>query len=236
MRIEKAIYTLGLLSLLTAGAPQKRFPEWRGANLQLYGLWEATPIVAVGNVKNVTKFGQQTVDHLPWPAGPDLHRLYWCQGDFESIATIKGAIDAKKKYVWASANPGCKLFYGDSHDYAKRVARVWFLREEGEFLRPTFDGGTAYFYGFFERRNYAPDLAPQQKLGVLFLTPNANSDTLAEFASNIWGVADVACSLLGKTECVQRITALAKLGNPSLRVAACEYLKAQQDEACEILQ
>ena len=236
MRIEKAIYTLGFLSLLSAGAPQKQFPEWRGSNnLLLYGLWEATPIVAIGNVKNVTKFGQQTVDHLPWPVTQDLHKLYWCQGDFDSIAIIKGALDAKKKYVWASVNPGCRLFYRDSHD-SKRVTRVWFLREEGEFLRPTFDGGAALFYGFFQRWNYAPDLAPQQKLGVLFLTPNANSDSLAEFASNIWGVADVACSLLGKTECVERIRALAKLGDRSLRVAACEYLKAQQNKTCEIPQ
>src|SRR5579862_2331673 len=190
MRIGRTIYILALVSLLSSGAPPKRFPEWRGSTVLLPGLWEATPIVAIGNVKNVMKFGQQTVDHLPWPVTQDLHKLYWCQGDFESIATIKGALDPKKKYVWASVNPGCKLFYGDSREYSKRVTRVWFLREEGEFLRPTFDGGTAYFYGFFQRWNYASDLAPQQKLGVLFLTPNANSDSLGEFASNIWDVAD----------------------------------------------
>jgi len=222
-----------LLSLLCTGAPQAGFPEWRGSNLRLYGLWEATPIIAVGNVKNVTEFGQQMVDHLPSPVSQDLHKLYWCQGDFDSIATIKGTLNAKKKYVWASVNPGCKLFYGDVADYSKRVTRVWFLREEGQFLRPTFDGGTAYFYGLFTKWDDAPALAPRQRLGVLLLTPQANSDSLASFADDIWGIADVACSLLAKAECVQRIRALARLGDPSLRVAACEYLKAQQKESCE---
>ena len=202
--------------------------------MQLYGLWQATPIVAVGNVMNVAEFGQQTVNNLPWPTAKGVHKLYWCQGDFDSIAIIKGAFDAKKKYVWASANPGCKLFYGDTRDYSKRVTRVWFLREEGEFLRPTFDGGTAYFYGLFTEWSNAPALAPRQKLGVLLLTPYANSNSLSEFASNIPGVADVACSLLGTAECVQRIRALAGLGDPLLRTAACDYLKAQQNETCEI--
>lgn len=234
MRSGKLIYTLGLLSLFSVGAPQMRFPEWRGSTVLLYGLWEATPIVAVGDVTNVTEYGQQTVDRLPWPVTQDLHRLYWCQGNFEVVATIKGTLDAKKKYVWASANPGCKLFYGDPRDYSKRVTRVWFLRDDGEFLRPTFDGGTAYFYGLFTKWNAAPSLEPRQRLGVLLLTPQANSDTLAEFASNIFGVADVACSLLGKTECVLRIRALAGLGDRTLQAAACEYLKAQQEEACEV--
>lgn len=231
--MRRLLCALVFLSLLCTGAPQ-RFPEWKGSNLRLYGLWEATPIIAVGNVKNVTEFGQQTVDHLPSPVTQDLHKLYWCQGDFESIATIKGALNAKKKYVWASVNPGCKLFYGDLRDYSKRLTRVWFLREEGQFLRPTFDGGTAYFYGLYTKWNDGPALAPRERLGVLLLTPQANSDSLAAFADDIWGLADVACSLLAKAECVQRIRALARLGDPNLRVAACEYLKAQQKESCEI--
>jgi len=236
MSLEKTICILGLTSALCIGAPQKRFPEWRGSNLLLYGLWETTPIIAVGNVKNVTKFGEQTVDHLPYPVRQDLHKLYWCQGDFESIAIIKGALDGKKKYVWASVNPGCTLFYGDQRDDSKRVTLIWFLREEGQFLRPAFDGGTFYFYGLLTKWNDAPALAPRQRLGVLLLTPQANSNSLADFADNIWGLADVACSLLAKAECVQRIRALTGLGDPTLRIAACEYLKAQQNETCEIPQ
>jgi len=138
--------------------------------------------------------------------------------------------------VWASVNPGCKLFDGDPRDYSKRVTRVWFLREEGEFLPPTFDGGTAYFYGLFTKWNDGRALAPRQRLGVLLLTPQANSNSLAAFAGDIWGIADVACSLLAKAECIQRIRALAGLGDSDLRIAACEYLKAQQHDTCEIRQ
>ena len=199
MRAVKLFYILAFLSVFSVGAPQKRFPEWRGSRVLLPGLWQATPIVAVGDVKNVTAFGQQTVEHLPYPVTQDLHKLYWCQGDFELVANIKGTFDTKKKYVWASVNPGCKLFYGDPRDYLKRVTKVWFLREEGEFLRPTFDGGTYAFYGLYTKWNDGSALEPDKKCGALLLTPSANADTLAGFAKSIWDAAEVACSVLGET-------------------------------------
>src|ERR1022692_4785424 len=83
---------ISLLIALCAGAlsAEQKFPEWRGKQLELPGLWETTPIVAVGDVTNVVEFGVQTVDHLPYPAIQDIHKLYWCQGDFRATAVVKG--------------------------------------------------------------------------------------------------------------------------------------------------
>jgi hypothetical protein len=232
--IPKLAWAVAEISLAVAvAAPQLEFPTWKGKQLGLAALWQATPIVAVGDVDNVSPFGEQTVDHLPPPVIQDLHKLYWCQGDFHPVAIIKGELpNPRKKYLWASVNSGCKLFYGNQQAHKQEVTRIWFLREEGKFLRPTFDGGSPNSYGLLTKWVDEPHVLPPEKLGVLLLTPSANSDNLREYAETIWNVADIACSLLGKSECVQRIRGLTALGNSDLRKAACEYLRAQQGESC----
>ncbi len=54
----------------TAGGAQKYFPEWQGSTALFQGEWNATPIVAVGEVLNIAPYGQQKVDRLPWPDVP----------------------------------------------------------------------------------------------------------------------------------------------------------------------
>ena len=196
-------------------------------------LWEATPIIAVGDVKDVTEFGTQHVQQLPPPVVQDLHELYWCQGDFVAVAVVKGELPRTKKYVWASVNPGCKLFYGDQ-SYEQRPTRVWFLRARGRasICGRLVDGGSWYFYGLISKWEEDTKLPPAERLGLMLLTPEANVQNLPKFAATIWNTADVACSLLGKAKCVEQIRMLANTGDPELRNAACQYLRAQQKVTC----
>ncbi len=224
----------GVLGLAYAGA-ERTYPEWRGSNnVALAGSWNASPIVAVGDVTNITTYGEQNVSGLPWPMAPDVRKRYWCEGDFRVIAVVKGELHgASKKYLWASSLPECKLWYGDPRFFQRFLTRVWFLREEGKFLRPTFDGGTARLFGLFTAWEDGPRLPDRQRLGVLLLTPMAIDDTLEDYAHSLWSVGDIACDLLGTTECAQRIRALGKLGSPVLRAEACDYIRAQLGEACQ---
>lgn len=213
---------------------QLRFPEWRGSKETVYGEWMASPVVAVGKVSNISSYGEQNVDRLPWPMSPDVHRLYWCQGDFGVFAVVKGELHTPtKRYLWASAFPGCKLWPDDPHlVYSRFQTRAWFLREEGDFLRPTFDAGTRGFIGLFTRWEDGPPSAARLKLGTLLLTPSANSDNLEDYAHYLWHVGDIACELLGKPICAQRIRALGELGSPSLREQACGFLRGQLGQDC----
>jgi hypothetical protein len=220
------------LVLFRAGAEQG-FPEWRGSNVLVPALWTQSPIVAVGEVVNVSSYGEQTVASLPPPMSSDVHRLYWCTGEFRVAAVLKGEIPvAPRRYLWASAQPGCKLWYGAADSSAKFATRVWFLRGEGDFLRPTFDSGTHLFIGIYAKWDDGPGSAPRQRLGALLLTPSANSETLEDYANYLWDVGDIACELLGRVECARRIKALAQAGNPALREGACGFLKGQLGEDC----
>lgn len=226
------LFLLALLGPNHVGA-QKKFPEWRGSNLEIPAEWNASPIVAVGELTNITEYGQQSVDRLPWPMSPDVHRLFWCEGDFHAVAVVKGEMHSlNEKYLWGSGMRGCKLSYGSRSGLEKLQTRVWFLREEGAFLRPTFDGGTHGFLGLYTRWDAGPKLPPRERLGVLLLTPKSNADSLRDYAHYLWSVGDIACQLLGKSECVERIRSLATLGDPNLKTAACGYLKGQQEESC----
>jgi hypothetical protein len=220
------------LALFHAGAEQG-FPEWRGSNVVLPALWTQSPIVAVGEVVDVSSYGEQDVASLPPPMSSNVHRLYWCTGQFRAVAVLKGEMPATpRRYLWASAEPGCKLWYGTADSLARLATRVWFLRAEGGFLRPTFDGGTHLFIGTYAKWDDSSGAPPRQQLGTLLLTPSANSETLEDYAHYLWDVGDIACELLGRAECARRIKALAQMGNPALREGACGFLKGQLGEDC----
>lgn len=236
VRYLRYLFVSALVALLVGGSSfaQRNFPQWNAKPPQLLiTLWNTSPIVAVGDMTNVRAFGEQHIDHLAAPVVQDLHVLYWCEAEFRQVASIKGStLRLGAKYLWASVQPGCAVFHGDRQSYDRRVTRVWFLREEGAFLRPTFDG-TRQFLGLFTKWEDGPSLPPQQKFGAMLLTPSGFEEGLAGLAANIADVADLACAVLGERECVRRISALAKLGDPALRTAACEYLKAEHGEDCE---
>lgn len=226
-----AILLLSGTSKLNA---QPTFPEWRGSKMLIPGVWKASPVAVVGEVTNVRPYGEQDVKTLPWPMSPEVHRLYWCEGNFRTIAVVKGELSpTAKKYLWASSQPGCELWDDDpSLIFVRFKTRVWLLREEGGVLRPPFDGGTDRFIGFFTQWDQSSKFSAQQQVGTLLLTPAANSDTLEDYAKYLWDAGDIACELLGRVECVRQIRAIAALGSPVLRENACHFLKAQIGEDC----
>jgi hypothetical protein len=215
---------------------QHTYPKWRGSNLVLYGEWAASPIVAVGEVVNISSYGEQSVDRIPLPMAPWVQKLYWCQGDFRVDAVIKGVLNVPvKRYLWASGLPGCKLWPEDPDlVFARFQTRAWFLREEGEFLRPLFDGGTHWYIGLFTKWENTKPPTARQKLGALLFTPSANSDNLEDYARYLWDVARIACDLLGKEECISQILSLADLGNAELHNQACAYLKDVLSKDCTL--
>jgi hypothetical protein len=213
---------------------EQEFPQVRVSKTQLEGVWLASSIVAVGDVSDITSNGHQTVDHLPAPTTTYLHDLYWCQGYFNAVAVIKGELkDARRKYLWASTIAGCKLVDNNPKlVYHRLKTKYWFLREERDVLRPTFDYGTYEFSGVFTAWSEGPPLPARRRMGALLLTPAANSDSLDDYASYLWDVGDIACELLGKPECIRLIRGLEGLGNPALRESACGFLKGQLGVDC----
>jgi hypothetical protein len=234
MRRVFLITIVVVASISILGYAQEKFPRWHGSNVLLYGDWLASPVVAVGVVKNVRTYGEQTVDHLPWPMAPWVRKLYWCEGDFQVIAVVKGELSAGPgKYLWGSGAPGCKLWDDNPNLLPARMkTRAWFLREEDGVLRPTFDGGTYKFIEVMEDWGDAVS-SPRHRLGELLLTPSANTDTLEDYARYLGDVGDIACDLLGRDECARRIRSLASLGNPSLRKQACAFLQGELGRPCE---
>lgn len=208
---------------------QRQFPIWNSSTIVLPFLAEKASIIAVGDLENVREYGIQEARNLH--TQQDLHTLYWCEADFRLKVLITGALP-HKKYLWGSVSPGCRLYYGDQRSYEDRATRLWFMREDGEFLRPVSDGSRA-FYGFYaEWPEGSGD--PRRKLGNLILTPDANAKSLQEYSDGFWELADFACDLLWKTDCVKEIDALAWLGNVHLRETVCAYLKAEQGEICRL--
>jgi hypothetical protein len=201
----------------------------------IHGVWIKSPIAAVAEITNVTSYGEQYVQQLPPPTSPDAHMLYWCKGDVQVVAVVKGEFHTPtRKYLWASTLPGCKLWNDDSKlIYHRLKTRVWFFREEGNFLRPPFDYGTNRYIGLLAKWEDGPPLPAPQRLGALLFTPSANSDTLDDYADYLGTIFDIPCELVGRKDCPQRLRDLAGLGNPKLQETACGFLKGELGEDCD---
>lgn len=209
---------------------QQHFPERREGRVLPPAVWTASPIAAVGDVVNVARYGVQRIDQ---PPPMRSYELDWCEGDFRPVAVIKGELPSPpQKYLWASN--GCELWPDNPGlVYSRFKTRVWLLREEGGFLRPTYDSGAVRFLGLFDAWDSGKQIPARQQLGRLLLKPGANSDSLEDFAKYLWDVGDIACDLLGKAECVERIRAIAALGNAALHESACGFLKGQFGADCK---
>jgi len=218
--------------------PPQKFPEWRSGGESLDVEWSRAPAVAVGEIENPRLHRDRPLENpYPSPLGPV--KAYWCEGDFRTVAVLKGSLDPPVgKYVWAAPTSDCQPYERNPEFVSSQFrTRVWFLRKEAGFLRPLFDGGGASpSVGFCELWEDGAPMPPRQRLGVFLLTPWARcAETpgqIADYANNLVNIGDFACALLGRTECIDRIQSLANSGSPALRVAACEYLDGQQQTSC----
>jgi hypothetical protein len=199
--------------------------------MPLPGVWNATPIAVVGDVVNITEMGDQDMAGVKLaPTVQPFKTLHWCQAEFLVTAVVKGKLQAtRRKLVWGQVPTGCRVDWGAPPEPGRPVWRVWFLRDEGPYLRPTFDG-SGFFFERYGKWTDGPNLPPPEKLGTMLLTPSAMVESQNEYGDLIWAVGDIACELLGKQECVRRIRGLAATTDPKLHSNACDYLRAQQGE------
>jgi hypothetical protein len=230
--------TILLVPIISCG--HQKFPEWRGVTPYHFpqAAWEASSIVAVGQMRNVSVYGVQTADRLPAPMSPLVHRLYWCVAEFDVAAVIKGERPSPaKRYVWAQVSPGCNLWLWPDNPRAEDrrfQTRAWLLREDGEFLRPPVDSGMYPYLGLLTKwKDASSSIEARRELGILLLTPSANSDNLDDYAQYLGSVIDIACELLPKTDCALQVRHLADMGNPRLREVACGLLEGELGQECQ---
>ena len=225
---------LALVGAISALAAKRTFPDWTAEHLGLSGVWERTKFVAVGELHHVRPVGVQRPHNLPQMASPTIRQIYWCEGDFEFRELVRGEELARSRiYLWGAIEPGCKLDKEGAVIEGESLTQVWFMREEGAYLRPVVDGGGPFFFTFHVKwEPHTAGLGPEGYFGVLLLSPRATGLSTHEYAQTFIKPAGLGCWILGRSDCIQRIRALAALANRELRDAACAFLDSQFREKC----
>jgi len=224
---------LVILALRGAQCTGQEFPAVRYIPLTLLGAWESAPLVVVGEARNIQAVGTQKVKNLPWPAPPTVNLIYWCKATLSVSTSVKGRFPIKEKQLlWGAIRPGCNLYLDDQNGDGRPAIRVWFVREEGDYLRPVVDGFGIYYIRFDAEWDESSTIDAEAQFGELLLTPSARSATLKDFAEGFFNPASAACFILGRERCVERIRSLAALGEPALRESACGFLKSEYRLEC----
>jgi hypothetical protein len=244
MRLHHSCIAAGIL-IAAAFSLQRHsqgaFPEWKlswPTFMGLGGPWNRSDVVVVGDVSNVVEKGKQEIASPP--AFPNVREIYWCEADFRADVAIKGALPRPgEKLLWGEARPGCSLEAGWTwtrwgyRETSAPITRVWFLRREGEYLRPIVDAGGAYFASFHWKWANVPKGAEQRVFATLLMDPAAlglSPGNYDEAVRNLY----IAQSILGEQEVAVRVRALAALpGHPELRRDACGYLSGTLKEPCK---
>lgn len=231
MRIQPLSFVA--IIVLCFGASAQGLPTWTVGPLALVGLWETSSDVVVADAKNIRALGGQTVLNPPAPASLKNRRIYWCQADLEIKDVIKGDIKpGTKKFVWGAIRSGCNLAaLGRATIRGDSVVRVWFIREEASLLRPVVDGGGIFFLAI-NGRFEGTEKNRQEHFGELLLTPDAVAATSREYAAQFLSLADAACLVLGKEQCVERIKQLARVPDGILHGAVCKVLHDNLETLC----
>src|SRR4051794_15008782 len=154
MQDTVSLIPLALLWFTSGCFAQRQFPEWKVSPVGLSGVWQMASLVVVGEVANVVPVGSQKISTPSWPASPDIRRIYWCEADFQSSSVLRGHVPpSAEKLLWGTSTPGCSFKYlTDGQPWGNEpITRVWFLREEGRYLRPVVDAGGLLFCAFHSR-------------------------------------------------------------------------------------
>jgi len=201
--------------------------------MTLNGAWENASVVAVGEITGIREIGIQLVSRLPSPVQPSVHELYWCEAEFASSGLIKGTISSPdRKLIWASIHPGCPTTYGSSWTGKGPFFEVWFLREEGDYLRPVVDGGVEFEIFFKGHWNGVSGPPARKEFGRLLLTPSANSENPTDYAHGAFELMSLARDVLGDQECFERLQSLALAQNSDVRKVACDFIESQLGRKC----
>lgn len=212
-----------------------QFSQWVAAPLTMVGVWERAETVVIAELKNTKEIGvQQLQTPLPWPTSPTVDKVYWCEGEFTAYSIIKGRYPTQgKRFIWGAIRPGCTISYANKRELnGRRVLRIWFVREEPRAIRPVVDGGGVFFLTFGADWGGPRVENPARAFAQLLLTPSANASSLSEFSRMLPSVGELACLILGRSECINEMRSLARLGNDDLKKAACAYSDLQLDAPC----
>jgi hypothetical protein len=206
---------------------QESFPKWEVAPIGLVGTWERADDVVVGDVSNIQALGSQKISDSdrPRPVASTINEIFWCQADFHADSVVKGRIPTPgKKLIWAAIRPGCGfewLRYG-YEESTPPVTRVWFVREEGEYIRPVVDAGGVLFASFHARFTAAGRLEDLRRFAYLFLNPEAHGLSF-----------ELPRLILGETEGAEALMALSAYPDIRLHESVCEYLKFNFHQSCK---
>jgi hypothetical protein len=167
---------------------------------------------------------------------PDsVRQIYWCQADFRADAAIKGDLPGPgKKFLWAAIRPGCglELFRYGYDESETPIVRAWFVREEGDYIRPAVDGGGVYFVSFHGTWFDPPKREAPRILALLMLNPAALGMSADHYSVIFNHAVQLARTILGESEIVSCLKALATSQDPELQKAACYYLRDQFGSSC----
>jgi len=81
--------------------------------------------------------------------------------------------------------------------------RIWMVREEGGYLRPTTDTFGKPYFVFRSPQPIDADGNVQAQIGRLLLSPYAVDHSISEYAANMWEWTGLACELLPDPECLR---------------------------------
>jgi hypothetical protein len=222
--------------LSTCGcAAQQQFPELKVAPyIFAVGNWIRAEDVLVGDVSDIRSLGVQQIEQAPDPLPRDLHEIYWCQADFHADAVIKGKLPAaKKKLVWGVIRPDCTVeSRGFGYFGGEPRTRVWFLREEGDYLRPSVDVGGVLFVAFKYKWEKIPALSAPRVFASVLLDPAALG-LRRTHRERLFEVIDISRSILEPAEFISRMQAVAAhFPDTDLNRSICGYLESEFNQGC----
>src|SRR5579863_1699251 len=133
--------TLLLWLLCSACTPTSHLPEAYNlppsVGLMIEMLWDRSSFVAAGSLHEIGREGSSR----NWGSVP----LYPCSGHFQIQRLIKGdEAMAGKKLLWYSHTEDCVTTGPFGLDDRDRSQKIWFLREDGLWLRPIVDNYRSY--------------------------------------------------------------------------------------------
>jgi len=231
MRLPGILTGAAVLAFIASVQAQrlKSFPEWKVSPLGLEGEWRLADAVVTGTLREVQPAGVQKLTRVPVFVPGGITNLYWCHGRLYPGVALKGNLPSPgSKFLWASVQPGCEM---KDPIAAPPVTQVWFIRNEGAYLRPVVDGPTFYFYSLHVTWSGEEGPMGAARFAHLLLDPSAEDATPSGLAPGLSSIAGLACLILGTSECAKDIRHLSALGDPKLRKAACEYLEQDLRQA-----
>jgi len=219
---------------VSVSSAQIVFPNWTVEPLGLSGVWERASFIVIGSLRDVHPIGSVRPATFPAMSSPNIRLIYWCEGNFEWKQVIRGQkLFQVTKYRWGAIRPGCGLEMEARLRPDEPLTEVWFLREEGGYLRPVIDAGGPLFFTLHTKwEPNSPGLEAERYFGKLLLSPTAIGFAAPEFARSFFKPAGLACWILGKDDCIPIILRLAATYPGQLHDAACEFLKSDLTVMC----